>query len=76
IPSLKDRELISEGLSNTWYVRLALSREISWESFCQVMASLSFQEKEAAIEIDDWQWGKVSYQVLPPVTVEQLQRRR
>ena len=65
--SLAGRELTSDGITNTWYVRIAGEREIAWEEFCAAFSTLTPTEEAGAIIIDDWQWGRVSYPAMAPV---------
>jgi hypothetical protein len=65
--SLAGRELTSDGITNTWYVRIAGEEEIAWEEFCAAFSALTPTEEAGAILIDDWQWGRISYEAMTPV---------
>ena len=66
--SLEGRELTSGGITNTWYVRIAGEGEIGWEEFCGAITTLTPTEEGNAVIIDDWQWGRISYEAMAPVS--------
>lgn len=75
VPSLTHLQRISKGLDATWYVRLSTQDQGDWASFCRHMEQLCIQEREHELLVDDWQWGSVSYPLLPYVTLQTINRR-
>ena len=64
IPSLAKCQVISEGLDNTWYVRVSDINEIPYEDFIHYAENFSIEYVAGEAIVNDFRYGTTSYPLM------------
>ena len=64
IPSLKRFQVISDGLDNIWYVRVADADEIEYNQFLDYAARFSISLVDGKAKVDDFSYGWLEFPLM------------